>query len=70
MFMPFTITQGRMVHFKTVSLTLWLRCNQLTIRQPLSLLVMPMLITDWLESVSPTDRQGNDRSRFLQSVQL
>ena len=45
MFMPFTVTQDTMVHFATVSLTLWLSCNQLMIRQYLSLLVMPMLIT-------------------------
>ena len=43
MFMPFTVTQGTMVLFMTVSLTLFLGCNQLMIR--LSLLVMPMLIT-------------------------
>ena len=47
MFMPFTVTQGTMVHFMTVSLPLWLGCNQLMIRLSLSLslLVMPMLIT-------------------------
>ena len=45
MFMPFTVTHGTMVHFMTVSLTLWLGCNQLMIRQSLSLLVIPMLIT-------------------------
>ena len=45
MFMPFTVTQGTIVHFMTVSLTLWLGCNQLMIRQSLSSLVMPMLIT-------------------------
>ena len=39
------------VPFTTVSLTLWLRCNQLMIK--LSLLVMPMLITvsDWSQSL-------------------
>ena len=42
-----------MAHFMTVSLTLWLGCNQLMIRQSLSLLVMPMLITlsDWSQSL-------------------
>ena len=34
-----------MVHFMTVSSTLWLGCIQLMIRQSLSLLVMAMLIT-------------------------
>ena len=34
-----------MVHFMTVSLTLWLGCNQFMIRQSLSKLVMQMLIT-------------------------
>ena len=43
--MPFTITQGTMVHFMTVSLTLCLGWNQLMIRKSLPLLVMPMLIT-------------------------
>ena len=56
--------QGTMVHFMNVSLTLWLRCNQLMIRQSLSLLVMPMLITQWLESVSPTNWHGCDAVDF------
>ena len=53
MFMPFTATHGTMVHCMTVSLTLWLTCNQLVIGQSLSLLVMPMLITlsGWSESL-------------------
>ena len=33
MVMPFTITKGTMVHFMTVSMTLWLGCNQFMIRQ-------------------------------------
>ena len=37
-FTPFTVTQCTMVHFMTVSLTLWLGCNQLMIRHSLSLL--------------------------------
>ena len=46
MFMPFTLTQGMMVHFLTVSLILWLWYNQLLmIRRSLSFLVMPMQIT-------------------------
>ena len=45
MFMPCTVTQDTTVHFMTVSLTLWLGCNQLMIRQSFYLLVMPMLIT-------------------------
>ena len=53
MFMPVTIAQGTMVYFVTVSLTLWLVCNQLMIRQSFSLLVMPMLITlsGWSQSL-------------------
>ena len=53
MFMPFTVTQGTMVHFLKVSLILWLGCNQLMIRQSLSLLVMPMFITlsGWSQSL-------------------
>ena len=34
-----------MVHIITVSLTLWLGCNQLIMRQSLSLSVIPMLIS-------------------------
>ena len=45
MCMPFTITQGTMVHFMIVSLTLWLGYSQLMIKQSLSLSVMQMLIT-------------------------
>ena len=45
MFMPFTITQGTMVHFMTDSSTLWLWYNPLMIHRYLSLLVMSMLIT-------------------------
>ena len=45
MFMPFTVTQGTTVHYMTVSLTLYLGCNLLMIRQSLSLLGMLMLIT-------------------------
>ena len=41
----FTIILGTTVHFMTISLILWLGCNQLMIRQSLSLLMMPMLIT-------------------------
>ena len=44
MVMPFTITKGTMVHFMTVSLTLWPGCNQFMIRQSLSSLVMPIFI--------------------------
>ena len=52
MFMPFTVTQGTIIHFVTVPLTLWLGCNQLMIRRSLSLLVMPLLITLSAESLS------------------
>ena len=53
MFLPFTETQGTIVHFMTVSLTLWLGCNHLMIRQSLCLLVMPMLMTlsGWSQSL-------------------
>ena len=64
MFMPFTITQGMMVHFMIVSLTLWLRYSQLMIKQSLSLLVMNARHSEWLESVSPTDRHGRDALDF------
>ena len=52
MFMPFTVTQGTMVHFITVSLTLWLGCNQSMIRQSLASLPMQMLLTlcGWSQS--------------------
>ena len=61
MFMPFTVTHGTLIQFMTVSLTLWLGCNQLMIRQSRSLLVMRMLITlsGWSQ-VSATDRHGSD----------
>ena len=44
---------GHNVHFMIPSLTLWLGCNQLMIRQPLSLLVLRMLITmsGWSQSL-------------------
>ena len=42
--MPFTITMRMMVHV-TVYLTQWLVYRQLMIKQSLSLLVMPMLVT-------------------------
>ena len=42
---PFNVTQGTVVHFMIVSLTLWLEYSQLIIRQSLSLLVIRMLIT-------------------------
>ena len=64
MFMPFTVTQGSMFHFMTVSLIIWLGCNQLMIWTSLSLLVMPMIITEWLDFVSPTDRHGRDAFDF------
>ena len=51
--MPFTVTQSTTVHFMNVSLTLWHGSNQLMIRQSLSLLLMPMLITlsGWSQSL-------------------
>ena len=58
--MPFTVTQGMIVHFMTDSLTSWLEHIHLTIKLSLPLLVMPMLIDEWLESVYPTDRHGGD----------
>ena len=66
MFMPLTVTQGMMVHFMTVSLTIWLGFYQLIIRHSLSLLVMPMLITPsgWC-LFSPTDRHGRDALDFV-----
>ena len=45
LFIPFSVTKGTMVYFITVYLTLWLGCNQLMIRQSLSLFVIGMLIT-------------------------
>ena len=58
MFIPFIVTQGIMVHFTIVSLNLWLGCNQLMIRQSLSVLVMPMLITlsGWSQSILQIDK--------------
>ena len=52
MFMPFTITQGMMVHFMIVSLTLWLGYSQL-MKRSLYLLVMRILITQsgWSRSL-------------------
>ena len=44
MCIPFTATQGTMVDFMTVSLTLWLGCKQLMIRHSLSSLLMLMFI--------------------------
>ena len=37
MFMPFTVSQGLMVHFMIASLILWLGYSQLMIKQSLSL---------------------------------
>ena len=53
MYVHFTVTQGMIVHIMTGSLNLWLGCNQLMIKQSLSLLVMPMLITlsGWSQSL-------------------
>ena len=66
MFMPSTITQGKMVHFMTDLFTLWLGLNQLMIRQPLSLLVIPMLLTLFSCSQSLlTDRHGRDALLFV-----
>ena len=45
MFLAFTVTQGTMVHFMTVSVTLWIGYSQLMIMQSLSFLVMRMFIT-------------------------
>ena len=65
--MPFTATQGTVVHFIAVSLTQWLGYYLLMIMQSLSLLVMPMLInlSVWMESVFPTDRHGRDALDFF-----
>ena len=58
--MPFTVTHGTMVHFMAVSLTI--ARVQLMIRQSLS--VIPILISEWLKSVSPTDLHGRDALDF------
>ena len=50
-----------MVHFTTVSLTLWLGGIQLMIRQLLSLLVMPRIIT---QSGLISDQHGRDAVDF------
>ena len=66
MFMPFTVTQGTMVHFMTVFLTLWVRCNQLIIRRMQSVDVSDANAhhSEWLESVSPTDRHRHEALDF------
>ena len=72
MFMPFTVTHGTMVlHLMTVSLTNWLGCNQMMIRQSLSLLMKPMLITlsGWSQ-YPPTDRHGRDLLLIDKGVML
>ena len=65
MFMPFTVTQGMMVHFMTESLNIWLGCHQLTIRQPLFFVSDAKAHhSEWLESISPTERHGRDALNF------
>ena len=66
MLMPFTVTQGTIVHFITVSLTLRLGYSQF--------MTVPVVFvfvgdanahhSEWLESVSPTDRHGRDALDF------
>ena len=60
MFMPFTITQDTKVHFIAVSLTLWLGKSV----DYKSVFVFVGDVNDhhseWLESISPTDRHGCD----------
>ena len=63
MFMPFTVTQGTPVHFMIVCLTLFL--GSVNDR------VVFVFFGDahahhseWLESVSPTDRHGSDALDF------
>ena len=62
MFINFTVTWGIMVHFMTLSLTLWLGHSESMIKPSLSLLVAHH--SEWLESVSPTDRHGLDALYF------
>ena len=56
MFMPFTVTQGMMVHFMIVSLTLYLGCNQFPEHKAVFVFVGNANAdhSEWLESVSPT----------------
>ena len=63
---PFTVTKGAIVHFMAVFFTLWLGCNQLMIRRSLSLLVMPMFITQggWNQSLIINDRRRRDALDF------
>ena len=60
----FYITQGTTVHFRTVSLTLCLGCTQLMIRQFVFVGDANAHYSEWLESVSPTDRHGRDALDF------
>ena len=63
--MPFIITQSMMVHFMTVSLILWLGCSQLMIKQSFSFFGDANAHhSEWLESVSPTDRHWRDSLDF------
>ena len=57
-FMLFIVTQRAIVHFITVSLTLWVEYSQFIINQSFSLLVMRMLITliSWNRSILLIDR--------------
>ena len=61
-----------MVHFMTVSLTLWLGRVQSVDDKAVFVFVSDANAhhSEWLESVSPTDRYWRDALDFLQSVIL
>ena len=59
MCMLFTVTQGTMVHFMTVCLSQWLGCNH---DKAVFVFVSDANAhySEWIESVSPTNRHGRD----------
>ena len=60
----FYVTQGTIVYFMTITLTLWLGCKQLMMRQSFFVGDANAHHSEWLESVSPTDRHGRDAHDF------
>ena len=68
-YMPFAVTRGRIFHFVTVSLTLMARVQSVD-DKAVFVGNANALHSEWLESVSPTDRHGRDALDFLQSVRL
>ena len=65
MFVPFTVTQGMMIHFMIVSLTIMARVQSVDDKAVFVFVCDANAHhSEWLESVSPTDRHGRDALDF------